>query len=180
MLRNGAASPTPLTTIATESLAGRRSPAGTLSDGLNNLPVFSGSRNQFSNAGANATGVQGGNGNANVLNLRNLGTYRTLILFDGHRIPPTLFNSTVDVDLIPQELIERVDVVTGGVSAVYGSDAVSGVVNFIPNRHFNGVSGHAEAGISRARRRRDARHRRRRRHRPVRRPRPHRGKLSAP
>lgn len=147
VIKNGSASPTPLTTVSTQALA-VASPAGTISDALNSLPVFSGSRNSFSNPGSNATGVQGGNGNANVLNLRNLGTYRTLVLFDGHRIPPTLFNSTVDVDLIPQELIDRVDVVTGGVSAVYGSDAVSGVVNYILNSKFDGFRAHAEAGVS--------------------------------
>jgi outer membrane receptor protein involved in Fe transport len=147
VIRDGSASPTPLTTVGKDLLTAA-SPAGTISDSLNNLPVFSGSRNQFSNPGSNATGVQGGNGTANVLNLRNLGFYRTLVLFDGHRIPPTLFNSAVDVDLIPQELIQRVDVVTGGVSAVYGSDAVSGVVNYVLDRHFNGLRAHAEAGIS--------------------------------
>jgi outer membrane receptor protein involved in Fe transport len=147
VIKNGSASPTPLTTVSVAALAAA-SPAGSISDALNNLPVFSGSRSQFSNPGSNATGVQGGNGAANVLNLRNLGSYRTLVLFDGHRIPPTLYNSTVDVDLIPQELIDRVDVVTGGVSAVYGSDAVSGVVNYVLNRKFNGFRLHAQAGIS--------------------------------
>ena len=147
VITNGSASPTPLTTIDKAAL-NVASPSGTISDALNNLPVFSGSRNQFSNPGSNATGVQGGNGNANVLNLRNLGFYRTLVLFDGHRVPPTLFNSAVDVDLIPQELIQRVDVVTGGVSAVYGSDAISGVVNYVLDRHFNGLRAHAQAGIS--------------------------------
>jgi outer membrane receptor protein involved in Fe transport len=74
----------------------------------------------LSRTGANATGVQGGNGSANVLNLGNLGFYRTLVLFDGHRVPPTLYNSAVDADIIPSELLSSVDVVTGGVSAVYG------------------------------------------------------------
>ncbi len=147
VLKNGAASPTPLTTISTQSLA-LAAPAGTISDALNNLPVFSGSRGQFSNPGSNATGVQGGNGAANVLNLRNLGFYRTLVLFDGHRVPPTLYNSAVDVDIIPEELIDRVDIVTGGVSAVYGSDAVSGVVNYVLNRKFNGFRAHADGGVS--------------------------------
>lgn len=147
LIRNGSASPIPLTTVDKDAMA-VASPMGTISDALNALPVFSGSRGQFSNPGAGATGVQGGNGAANVLNLRNLGFYRTLVMFDGHRIPPTLFNSAVDVDLIPQELISRVDVVTGGVSAVYGSDAVSGVVNYVLNRKFTGFRAHAEAGIS--------------------------------
>ena len=147
VIKDGSNSPTPLTTVTTDSLVAA-SPTGTISDALNNLPIFSGSRNSFSNPGSNATGVQGGNGSANVLNLRNLGTTRTLVLFDGHRVPPTLFNGTVDVDIIPQELIKSVDVVTGGVSAVYGSDAVSGVVNYVLDRNFNGFRAHGEAGIS--------------------------------
>ncbi len=147
VIKSGADSPTPLTTVDNDALFAA-APSGSISDALNNLPVFSGSRSSFSNPGSNATGVQGGNGAANVLNLRNLGAYRTLVLFDGHRIPPTLYNSTVDVDLIPQELIKRVDIVTGGVSAVYGSDAISGVVNYVLNRNFNGQVAHAEAGES--------------------------------
>ncbi|MHB8286783.1 MAG: TonB-dependent receptor plug domain-containing protein, partial [Caulobacteraceae bacterium] len=147
LIKNGSASPTPLTTINTSTLQ-LAAPIGTIADSLNDLPVFSGSRSSISNPGASASAVQGGNGSANVLNLRNLGAYRTLVLYDGHRIPPTLFNSTVDVDLIPQELVDRVDVVTGGVSAVYGSDAVSGVVNFVANRTFEGFRGHAEYGVS--------------------------------
>ena len=139
-------SPTPIMGVATDQL--RLADPGPIADSINLLPVFSGSRGLTSNPGVGATGVQGGNGVADVLNLRNLGSYRTLVLFDGQRIPPTLFNGVVDVDLIPQELIERVDVVTGGVSAVYGSDAVSGVVNFITNKHFDGVSVHGQYGIS--------------------------------
>jgi iron complex outermembrane recepter protein len=147
VIKNGSASPTPLTTVSTTALA-VAAPSGTISDQLNLLPVFSGSRGAFSNPGANATNVQGGNGAADVLNLRNIGFYRTLVLFDGHRIPPTLYNSAVDVDMIPQELISRVDVVTGGVSAVYGSDAVSGVVNYVLDHNYNGFRAHASSGIS--------------------------------
>ena len=139
-------SPTPIMGIATDQL--KLADPGPIADAINLLPVFSGSRGLTSNPGIGATGVQGGNGVADVLNLRNLGSYRTLVLFDGQRIPPTLFNGVVDVDMIPQELIERVDVVTGGVSAVYGSDAVSGVVNFITNKHYDGVTVHAQYGIS--------------------------------
>jgi iron complex outermembrane receptor protein len=139
-------SPTPIMGIGTDQL--KATEPGPIVESINLLPVFSGSRGLTSNPGIGATGVQGGNGVANVLNLRNLGAYRTLVLFDGQRIPPTLFNGVVDVDMIPQELIQRVDVVTGGVSAVYGSDAVSGVVNFITDKRFNGVTAHAQYGIS--------------------------------
>jgi iron complex outermembrane receptor protein len=142
VIKNGDDSPTPVTVLNTEAMQAVQ--PSTLADNLNNLPVFSGSRNQFGNPNP-----AGGNGAANQLNLRNLGANRNLILYDGHRVPPTLTNGTVDVDMIPQALIQRVDMVTGGVSAVYGSDAISGVINFITDRNFNGIKAHAQYGISR-------------------------------
>lgn len=142
VIRNGDNSPTPVTVLATEDM--QIIQPATIADNLNNLPVFSGSRNQYGNPNPNL----GGNGAANQLNLRNLGSNRNLILFDGHRVPPTLTNGTVDVDMIPQALIQKVDMVTGGVSAVYGSDAISGVVNFITDRNFNGSKAHAQYGAS--------------------------------
>ena len=141
VIRNGDDSPTPVTVLATEDMQAIQ-PA-TISDNLNNLPVFSGSRNQYGNPNP-----AGGNGAANQLNLRNLGANRNLILYDGHRVPPTLTNGTVDADMIPQALIQRVDMVTGGVSAVYGSDAISGVINFITDRNYNGIKAHAQYGAS--------------------------------
>ncbi len=141
VIKNGDASPTPVTVMATEDMQVIQ--PSTISDNLNNLPVFSGSRNQTGNPNP-----QGGNGAANQLNLRNLGAQRNLILFDGHRVPPTLTDGTIDVDMIPQMMIQKVDMVTGGVSAVYGSDAISGVINFVVDRNFNGIKGHAQYGIS--------------------------------
>ncbi|MBC2665378.1 TonB-dependent receptor [Novosphingobium flavum] len=139
-ITNGNQSPTPLTVVNVQAL--QTVQPSTLSDNLNQLPVFAGSRSQFGNPSGNA-------GAANQLNLRNLGANRNLLLFDGHRIPPTLSDGTVDSDMVPQMLIERVDMVTGGVSAVYGSDAISGVINFIPDRKFSGLKLQAQAGISR-------------------------------
>jgi outer membrane receptor protein involved in Fe transport len=141
VIRNGNNSPTPVTVVVAEDMQVVQ--PSTIADNLNNLPVFSGSRNQYGNPNP-----AGGNGAANQLNLRNLGAQRSLILYDGHRVPPTLTNGTVDVDMIPQALIQRVDMVTGGVSAVYGSDAISGVVNFVTDPNFNGVKAHAQAGRS--------------------------------
>ena len=69
--------------------------------------------------------MTGGNSAGSFLNLRNMGAVRTLILFDGHRVPPTNVTGIVDTDMIPQQLLQRVDVVTGGASAGYGSDAVN-------------------------------------------------------
>ncbi|MCX8477830.1 MAG: TonB-dependent receptor [Sphingomonas sp.] len=146
VIRNGDNSPSPVTVVQTEDLLTTQ-PGANLADALNALPVFSGSRGAGSNPSTGGS-ASGGNGSANQLNLRNLGITRTLVLMDGLRIPPTLFNGAVDVDLIPQMLVQRVDVVTGGVSAVYGSDAVSGVVNYVLDRNFNGLKAEASMGVS--------------------------------
>lgn len=142
---NGNNSPTPVTVVATDALQNVR-PAS-LTDSLQVLPVFSGSRGLSSNPSATGT-TGGGNGTAAQLNLRNIGSQRNLVLMDGRRVPPTSFTNIVDADVIPQLLIKRVDLVTGGVSAVYGSDAVSGVVNFITDTKFTGLKAQAQSGIS--------------------------------
>lgn len=82
---------------------------------------------------ANATG------GANQLSARDLGTTRTLTLLDGRRVVGSGLSPAVDVNLLPQNLVSRVDVVTGGASAAYGSDAVAGVVNFILDTEFTGM-----------------------------------------
>jgi iron complex outermembrane recepter protein len=142
---NGNNSPTPLTVVSTDNLL--KSQPSNIADALNNLPIFSGSRSQTSQA--IATGPNGGgNGAANELNLRNMGANRTLVLMDGQRVPTATFSGVVDVDLMPEMLIKRVDMVTGGVSAVYGSDAVTGVVNFVTDKTFTGLKLEAQQGIS--------------------------------
>jgi iron complex outermembrane recepter protein len=98
---------------------------------LNNLPQV------FADQGSNV--VNGSTGTANV-NLRGLGANRTLVLVNGRRLPagsPT--NVAADLNQIPAPLIKRIEVLTGGAGAVYGSDAVAGVVNFIMNNKFEGV-----------------------------------------
>lgn len=80
-----------------------------------------------------------GNEGAATVNLRNLGEERTLVLVDGKRFVPYDGDGLVDLNMIPSSLIERVDVVTGGASAVYGSDAIAGVVNFILREDFEGI-----------------------------------------
>ena len=145
VIKNGDDSPSPVTVVATEDILTVQS--GSLADALNVLPVFSGSRGSGSNPTSTGS-VSAGNASANQLNLRNMGAIRTLVLLDGLRVPPTLINGVVDVDLIPQMLVQRVDTVTGGVSAVYGSDAVSGVVNYIIDKKFTGVKEQINGGIS--------------------------------
>ncbi|WP_199099861.1 TonB-dependent receptor [Dyella sp. ASV21] len=81
--------------------------------------------------------------------LRNLGTNRTLVLVNGRRfVGATAGNTAVDVNLIPADWIERVEIITGGASAVYGADAVTGVVNFILKKNYQGANLHAQYGTS--------------------------------
>jgi len=76
-----------------------------------------------------------------TINLRNLGTHRTLVLVDGQRVVGGAAGSAaVDLNAIPLAMIERVDILTGGASAIYGADAVTGVVNFILKRDFSGLA----------------------------------------
>jgi hypothetical protein len=146
VIRNGDSSPSPVTVVSADDLMTAK-PGATLAEALNTMPVFAGSRGASSNP-TTAGSAAGGSGSANQLNLRNIGATRTLVLMDGKRVPPTLYNSAVDVDLIPQMFVQRVDIVTGGVSAVYGSDAMSGVVNYIIDRKFNGFKSDASYGKS--------------------------------
>ena len=86
---------------------------------------------------------------ANVLNLRGLGAERTLVLVNGRRhVGGLQGTSAVDVGSIPIRLVERVEVLTGGASAIYGADAVTGVVNFITTKDYEGFNIDASYGIS--------------------------------
>ncbi|HEX8420633.1 MAG TPA: TonB-dependent receptor, partial [Sphingomonas sp.] len=87
--------------------------------------------------------VNNGANGTNSVDLRGLGSQRNLVLLDGNRIVPSLAGGTVDLNVIPLALIQRVDVLTGGASTTYGADAVSGVVNFITRTDFSGVDARA-------------------------------------
>ncbi|WP_035592365.1 MULTISPECIES: TonB-dependent receptor domain-containing protein [Hyphomonas] len=98
-------------------------------------------------AAQNSTVSNGASGTATV-SLRNLGSTRTLVLIDGKRLPYGSPNDpAADLNLIPSQMVERVDVLTGGASAVYGSDAIAGVVNFIMKKDFEGVQVDAQYGF---------------------------------
>jgi iron complex outermembrane receptor protein len=101
-------------------------------DILNNLPMVF--------AGMSSTVSNGSDGTATV-DLRGLGPQRTLVLVDGRRLGPGAGDGRnfSDINQIPTALIERVDILTGGASSVYGADAVAGVVNFVLNTHFQGI-----------------------------------------
>lgn len=114
-------------------------------DQLNDLPQL---RSTFSQQ--NSTRFLGTRG-LNLLDLRGLGTQRTLVLVNGRRhVGGDLLNNAVspDVNTIPTDLVERIDVVTGGASGVYGSDAIAGVVNFILKDHYDGIQLRGQAGTS--------------------------------
>jgi iron complex outermembrane recepter protein len=111
--------------------------AQTVEDFSVRLPQLAGGVNGTS-AGSDAFGAQ-------TLDLRALGQNRTLVLINGTRAVPFSIRNAVDVNFIPATLIKRVDVLTGGAAAVYGADAVSGVVNFVMNDTFEGLQAQAGA-----------------------------------
>ncbi len=130
-------SASPVTTITNVDI--QASGLTRVEDLLNNLPQV------FASQGANMS--NGSTGTATV-DLHDLGVNRTLVLVDGMRLAPGVpgGSSAADLNMIPAELIERVEVLTGGASSTYGADAVSGVVNFIMNTHYEGVKLDAQFG----------------------------------
>ena len=137
-------SPTPVTSFSAATL--QQSGRVNVTDVLAQNPALLNSSTSGTQSGS--TGSFGGTG-TNLLNLRNLGTDRTLVLVDGRRHVAGLPGSaSVDINTIPVDLIERIDVTTGGASAVYGADGVSGVVNFVLKRDFEGLLARAQTGIS--------------------------------
>ncbi len=120
----------PITTVSGDSIAATG--AVTVEAALNQLPQFTIGANQ-TNAGF------GGTGQAS-LNLRGLGALRNLVLLDGKRLQPSDVLGWIDVNTIPAALIQDVEIISGGASAVYGSDAIAGVVNFRLNPRFEGIA----------------------------------------
>lgn len=132
----------PLTSVTTDEVMGTGKVS--LGDALNDLPSL---RSTFS-SGSTARNIFSSSG-LSLLDLRGLGTDRTLVLVNGRRhVTSSPGDNAFDVNTIPVDLVERIDVVTGGNSAVYGSDAVAGVVNFVMKRDYEGFSIRGQAGIS--------------------------------
>jgi outer membrane receptor protein involved in Fe transport len=134
--------PTPTQVLNSEALEQIAQP--NIFDAVVQLPALQGSTGTTYETGSTSTGLQG----LSTLSLRGFSPIRTLTLFDGERVVGSNINQTVDVSQLPQMLIERVDVVTGGASASWGSDAVAGVVNFVTNKKFNGFKSDVSYGIS--------------------------------
>src|SRR6201999_1439876 len=142
-ITNGAAMPTPVTVISTDQLSALTPTS--IPEALATLPMFAPTLGTTSHTEPNGRGF---GTPTNNLNLHGLGVIRTLVLMDGNRVPGTFYDTTVNVDMLPQMLVQRVDVVTGGSSAVYGSDAVGGVVNYVLDHNFTGFKGLMQGGIS--------------------------------
>ncbi|UVO50583.1 TonB-dependent receptor [Sphingomonas sp. SUN019] len=141
--RDGFQAPTPLTVLTQEEIQ-NSSPSNNIADFVNQLPSLAGSTRP-SNSRLNLSSGQAG---INALNLRNLGEIRTLVLLDGRRSVGSTITGLVDVNTIPQALIKSVEVVTGGASAAYGSDAVAGVVNFALDKKYKGLKVAIDSGIT--------------------------------
>lgn len=140
IIATGFNQPTPTSMISAVDI--ERSAAPNLFNTIAALPVLHGSTGRRANVNSTSNGMQG----LSSFNLRNLGTIRTLTLLDGQRVTPANITGVVDVSQFPQLLVKRVDVVTGGASASYGSDAIGGVVNFVTDTEFVGLKTNLEAG----------------------------------
>ena len=137
-----ATAPLPISSVSAEQL--RAAGATDVTATLRQLPALISSGTVADSIERGAGGV----GQA-TLNLRQLGANRTLVVIDGYRhVSGVAGLQTVDVSTIPSNLIERVDVLTGGASAIYGADAVTGVVNYVLKRDFSGLTIDAQAGVS--------------------------------
>ena len=139
IIREGAVAPTPVTVITGDELLSTG--VTNIGEALNQLPAL-GNTYSLANSGR-FIGTSG----LNLLDLRSMGTARTLVLVDGKRhVSSSAGTSSVDVNTIPSVWIERVEVITGGASAIYGADAVTGVVNFILKKDINGLDVSATKG----------------------------------
>lgn len=141
---DGMQAPVPVTVVQADEIEAL-SP-GALITGVSQLPQFSG--NQTPNSGAIGSGVFFTRSGIGALNLRGLGTNRTLTLLNGRRMASSTAFGGVDINLFPEAMIRAVETTTGGASAAYGSDAVAGVVNFILDTDFTGLELSAQGGVT--------------------------------
>ena len=131
--RRGFTAPTPTTTFGTADL--NNAATSDIADALNEMPALRASNTPATSV-HNTTLIGG-----NYLDLRGLGAANTLVLVNGERFVPTTSSGLIDTNVIPKALVDHVDVVTGGASADWGSDAVAGVVNIVLKDHLDGLSG---------------------------------------
>lgn len=143
IVRDGYTAPTPVNVLSADDISAIK-PAN-LVDLVNQIPAITQGGSTVVNS---ANFISSGNAGISSMNLRGLGQSRTLVLLDGQRSVPSSFQGLVDVNNFPQDLVERVEIVTGGASAQYGSDAVGGVVNYILDKQFRGLKLASDAGIT--------------------------------
>jgi iron complex outermembrane receptor protein len=139
---SGFSTPTPVTAVTSDELEAMA--PGTLIESVSQLPIF------FNNTTEDNPGNFFGTPGSGSLNIRGLNTNRTLTLLNGRRMAPSNRIGAVDINAFPEAIVERVEVVTGGASAAYGTDAVAGVANFILNTEYDGFETHLQAGDSSA------------------------------
>ncbi|WP_294333430.1 TonB-dependent receptor [uncultured Sphingomonas sp.] len=142
IVANGFTAPTPTTVIGAEQIAANAQP--NLFNTIAQLPSLQGSTGAATGTFSTSSGQQG----LSSFSLRGLGTIRTLTLLDGQRVAAANVTGVPDISLFPQLLVQRVDVVNGGASASYGSDAVGGVVNFVTDTRFTGFKANVQGGIT--------------------------------
>ena len=137
--RSGFQAPTPTTILSADAIR---------DTGATNIGALSINLPQMTSpvGPANSSTVSGGGGQS--FNLRALGSQRTLFLVDSHRHVPSTSSGLVDTNIVPSAIVERIEVVTGGASAAWGSDAIAGVVNVILRKDFQGLEAEALRGGS--------------------------------
>lgn len=138
LVRANNTSASPIVSVSSDSI--KQTGAIDIESALNQLPGFT-------PAGGAGTGGQGTGGHATI-NLHGLGSNRNLVLLDGRRLPLADISGNVDINFIPESIIASVETITGGASAIYGSDAMSGVVNFKSISKFEGVKADVQIGDS--------------------------------
>lgn len=138
--RDGYNTPTPVSVLSEEDI--QVEAAGSVADFAMTLPSIQGSSTASTSSGSLSSGQAG----ISALNLRALGTGRTLVLFDGQRSVASSATGQVDTNTFPQSLVSRIEVVSGGASSAYGSDAIAGVVNFVLDEDYTGFKTSIEGG----------------------------------
>ncbi len=131
-------SSSPIVSVGQEQLS--KTGSVTVDTLLNQMPQFV--------PGVSSTSNNPSNGGQANIQLRGLGSARTLVLMNGHRVVPSNADGSVDVNIIPSAIVQNIEVITGGASATYGSDAMAGVVNFKLNDRFSGVQVDAQYGVT--------------------------------
>ncbi len=142
IVSSGFSAPTPTQVLSAAAIAKNAQP--NIFTTIAQLPSLQGSTGATTGTNSTSSGTQG----LSSFSLRGLGTIRTLTLLDGQRVVGANVTGVPDISQFPQLLIQRVDVVTGGASASYGSDAVGGVVNFVTDKHFEGFKANAQSGVT--------------------------------